>query len=90
MYIKSTYIGYNRGDIYIYRLNRLEESVAAYNDALRIDPFFVEAYNGRGKRPDGLWPRAGEYSWQVSNVYNTARLWAVPLFSLVTVMSDRI
>jgi cytochrome c-type biogenesis protein CcmH/NrfG len=33
---------------YICRLNRLEESVSAYNDALRIDPFFVEAYNGRG------------------------------------------
>ncbi|XP_031569552.1 uncharacterized protein LOC116304042 [Actinia tenebrosa] len=31
-----------------HRLNRLEESVAAFNDALRIDPFFVEAYNGRG------------------------------------------
>ena len=30
------------------RLNRLEEAVSSYNDALRIDPFFVEAYNGRG------------------------------------------
>jgi len=26
----------------------LEEAVSSYNDALRIDPFFVEAYNGRG------------------------------------------
>ena len=24
------------------------EAVSSYNDALRIDPFFVEAYNGRG------------------------------------------
>ena len=31
-----------------FRLNRLEEAVSSYNDALRIDPFFVEAYNGRG------------------------------------------
>ena len=30
------------------RLNRLQESVSSYNDALRIDPFFVEAFNGRG------------------------------------------
>ena len=30
------------------RLNRLEKAVSSYNDALRIDPFFVEAYNGRG------------------------------------------
>lgn len=30
------------------RLNRLEEAVSSYDDALRIDPFFVEAYNGRG------------------------------------------
>lgn len=30
------------------RLNRLEKAVSAYSDALRIDPFFVEAYNGRG------------------------------------------
>lgn len=29
-------------------MNRLEEAVSSYNDALRIDPFFVEAYNGRG------------------------------------------
>ena len=31
-----------------FRLNRLEEAVSSYNDALRVDPFFVEAYNGRG------------------------------------------
>lgn len=31
-----------------HRLNRLQESVSSYNDALRIDPFFVEAFNGRG------------------------------------------
>ncbi|KAK3699161.1 hypothetical protein QZH41_011884 [Actinostola sp. cb2023] len=31
-----------------HKLNRLEAAVAAFNDALRIDPFFVEAYNGRG------------------------------------------
>ncbi|XP_068717425.1 uncharacterized protein [Montipora capricornis] len=31
-----------------HRLKRLQESVSSYNDALRIDPFFVEAYNGRG------------------------------------------
>ena len=34
--------------ITVFRLNRLEEAVYSYNDALRIDPFFVEAYNGRG------------------------------------------
>lgn len=33
---------------FFFRLNRLEEAVSSYNDALRIDPFFVEAYNGRG------------------------------------------
>jgi len=31
-----------------HRLNRLEEAVSSYSDALRTDPFFVEAYNGRG------------------------------------------
>ncbi|XP_048585429.1 uncharacterized protein LOC5512045 isoform X2 [Nematostella vectensis] len=31
-----------------HKLNKLEEAVAAYDDALKIDPFFVEAYNGRG------------------------------------------
>lgn len=30
------------------RLHRLEKAVTAFDDALRIDPSFVEAYNGRG------------------------------------------
>ena len=32
----------------MYRLNRLEDSVHAYTEALQIDPFFKEAYIGRG------------------------------------------
>ncbi|KAL9955567.1 hypothetical protein ACROYT_G036906 [Oculina patagonica] len=44
---KNPHIRHTLGLCY-HRLNRLEEAVSSYNDALRIDPFFVEAYNGRG------------------------------------------
>ena len=30
------------------RLNRLQESVNSYTEALQFDPFFKEAYIGRG------------------------------------------
>lgn len=33
---------------YMLRLNRLQDSVNSYTDALRCDPFFKEAYIGRG------------------------------------------
>ena len=31
-----------------YRLNRLQESVNSYTEALKFDPFFKEAFIGRG------------------------------------------
>ena len=31
-----------------FRLNRVQDSVNSYSEALKIDPFFKEAYIGRG------------------------------------------